>query len=429
MRSVRKDITYWQRLADSSPWEIYLTQLHNRVYRDYIGKLVEVPLSLEALGTYAEARTWVRRPGELLGALAAAGRRGVPRSWSDVVNAYHSLRGSGRGAGSSSGSGSGGSGRSSGRLGPPQEPDGGEYYDDADDATAVTAPPPDDHADEDDEDDDNDVDRHLAVLHADFNALAYLLALVDEAAAHLKLVANFAVDGYTIMPLVADPTGGSSSSSSSGGGNGHGGGGGGGGGGLSAASSSSFSWAGAYNTYHTYHVPLAGSGSTLGGPYDEDEADGDAHNIDTSRPSSTRSSSNRVGYGVDAMSPKTTHLLVSASAALLSPLLAPPSPPRRSVITSPGDHSPWLSPSPSGPVLHVTSSGTMLRLTLGGRVPRTSPGCPVPPPGGPTACPRRRPRTEPCPCARGPTAGRPRRSRWRRRRGRSGTCTRRYGGI
>ena len=33
MRSVKKDISYWQRLAESSHWEIYLTQLHNRTYR------------------------------------------------------------------------------------------------------------------------------------------------------------------------------------------------------------------------------------------------------------------------------------------------------------------------------------------------------------------------------------------------------------
>jgi hypothetical protein len=33
MRSVKKDISYWQRLAESSHWEIYLTQLHNKTYR------------------------------------------------------------------------------------------------------------------------------------------------------------------------------------------------------------------------------------------------------------------------------------------------------------------------------------------------------------------------------------------------------------
>ena len=33
MRSVKKDISYWQRLAESNHWEIYLTQLHNKTYR------------------------------------------------------------------------------------------------------------------------------------------------------------------------------------------------------------------------------------------------------------------------------------------------------------------------------------------------------------------------------------------------------------
>ena len=36
MRSVKKDISYWQRLAESSHWEIYLTQLHNKTYRRMI---------------------------------------------------------------------------------------------------------------------------------------------------------------------------------------------------------------------------------------------------------------------------------------------------------------------------------------------------------------------------------------------------------
>ena len=33
MRSVRRDISYWEVLAESSHWEIYLTQLHNKIYR------------------------------------------------------------------------------------------------------------------------------------------------------------------------------------------------------------------------------------------------------------------------------------------------------------------------------------------------------------------------------------------------------------
>lgn len=38
--------------------------------------------------------------------------------------------------------------------------------------------------------DEDDIDRHLAMLHADFNCLACLLALVEESAAHLKLIFN-----------------------------------------------------------------------------------------------------------------------------------------------------------------------------------------------------------------------------------------------
>ena len=33
MRSVKRDISYWEVLAESSHWEIYLTQLHNKIYR------------------------------------------------------------------------------------------------------------------------------------------------------------------------------------------------------------------------------------------------------------------------------------------------------------------------------------------------------------------------------------------------------------
>ena len=33
MRSVKRDISYWEVLAESTPWEIYITQLHNKIYR------------------------------------------------------------------------------------------------------------------------------------------------------------------------------------------------------------------------------------------------------------------------------------------------------------------------------------------------------------------------------------------------------------
>jgi hypothetical protein len=38
MRSVKKDILYWEVLAESSQWEIYLTQLHNKIYRRMVDR-------------------------------------------------------------------------------------------------------------------------------------------------------------------------------------------------------------------------------------------------------------------------------------------------------------------------------------------------------------------------------------------------------
>ena len=38
MRSVKKDISYWEVLAESSQWEIYLTQLHNKIYRRMVDR-------------------------------------------------------------------------------------------------------------------------------------------------------------------------------------------------------------------------------------------------------------------------------------------------------------------------------------------------------------------------------------------------------
>lgn len=44
--------------------------------------------------------------------------------------------------------------------------------------------------------DEDDIDRHLSILHADFNCLACLLALVEESAAHLKLIFNRISDSH-----------------------------------------------------------------------------------------------------------------------------------------------------------------------------------------------------------------------------------------
>lgn len=38
MRSVKKDISYWEILAESSHWEIYLTQIHNKIYRRIVNR-------------------------------------------------------------------------------------------------------------------------------------------------------------------------------------------------------------------------------------------------------------------------------------------------------------------------------------------------------------------------------------------------------
>lgn len=38
MRSVKRDISYWEVLAESTPWEIYITQLHNKIYRRIVDK-------------------------------------------------------------------------------------------------------------------------------------------------------------------------------------------------------------------------------------------------------------------------------------------------------------------------------------------------------------------------------------------------------
>ena len=38
MRSVKRDILYWEVLAESTPWEIFITQLHNKIYRRIVEK-------------------------------------------------------------------------------------------------------------------------------------------------------------------------------------------------------------------------------------------------------------------------------------------------------------------------------------------------------------------------------------------------------
>ena len=61
--------------------------------------------------------------------------------------------------------------------------------------------------------DEDDIDRHLAMLNADFNCLACLLALVEESAAHLKLIYGFVHDGY--LPSFSLSSGFTESSSTS----------------------------------------------------------------------------------------------------------------------------------------------------------------------------------------------------------------------
>ena len=61
--------------------------------------------------------------------------------------------------------------------------------------------------------DEDDIDRHLAMLNADFNCLACLLALVEESAAHLKLIYGLVHDGY--LPSFSLSSGFTESSSTS----------------------------------------------------------------------------------------------------------------------------------------------------------------------------------------------------------------------
>ena len=93
MKSIRKDMDYWERLAESGSWEIYFTRMHNGFYRKY--------LSHNALARLLRL----------------------------VPEGFHGS-----------------------------------------------------------EDEDGDIERHLAVLHADFNCLANILASVNDAASHLKRI-------------------------------------------------------------------------------------------------------------------------------------------------------------------------------------------------------------------------------------------------
>ena len=196
MRSVKKDIAYWQRLAESSLWQIYLTQLHNRVYRDYIGKVLEFSVSFETMFNFT-VEQWKRQHQlgntniipkisvKLYQALQSISRS---NSRENSSNSVHNLT------------------QATKEL---------EKIEELNDVHSDLGENNEEYLEKEQEEEDDDVDRHLAILHADFNTLAYLLALVDEAAAHLKLISNQVVDGYTIGPLVAGADGLTHSSSSS----------------------------------------------------------------------------------------------------------------------------------------------------------------------------------------------------------------------
>jgi hypothetical protein len=55
--------------------------------------------------------------------------------------------------------------------------------------------------------DEDDIDRHLSILHGDFNCLACLLALVEESAAHLKLIFNRISDAHVPSFTPSDSSG------------------------------------------------------------------------------------------------------------------------------------------------------------------------------------------------------------------------------
>ena len=196
MRSVKKDIAYWQRLAESSLWQIYLTQFHNRVYRDYIGKVLEFSVSFETMFNFT-VEQWKRQHQlgntniipkisvKLYQALQSISRS---NSRENSSNSVHNLT------------------QATKEL---------EKIEELNDVHSDLGENNEEYLEKEQEEEDDDVDRHLAILHADFNTLAYLLALVDEAAAHLKLISNQVVDGYTIGPLVAGADGLTHSSSSS----------------------------------------------------------------------------------------------------------------------------------------------------------------------------------------------------------------------
>jgi hypothetical protein len=61
--------------------------------------------------------------------------------------------------------------------------------------------------DRQDAQDEDDIDRHLSILHADFNCLACLLALVEESAAHLKLIFNRISDAHVPSFTPSDSSG------------------------------------------------------------------------------------------------------------------------------------------------------------------------------------------------------------------------------
>ena len=195
MRSVKKDISYWQRLAESSLWQIYLTQLHNRVYRDYIGKVLEFSVSFETMFNFT-VEQWKRQ--HQLGNTNI-----IPKISVKLYQALQSISRSNSRENSSN---------SVPNL--TQATKELEKLGELNEAHCELDENNEDYSENEPEEEDDDVDRHLAILHADFNTLAYLLALVDEAAAHLKLISNQVVDGYTIGPLVVGADGLPHSSSS-----------------------------------------------------------------------------------------------------------------------------------------------------------------------------------------------------------------------
>ena len=156
MRAVKKDVEYWQRLAESSELEIYLTQLHNKIYRDYIYKVIRVLYRNPLKMVYSVFVNKISFPPE-------SACQSVSIHWmSKVKNVLLKLR---------------------------------TYFRDN---LGINCG---ENEFEEIEDREDDVDRHLAVLQADLNGLAYLLATIDDAAVKLKQISSEVLAGYALFRL------------------------------------------------------------------------------------------------------------------------------------------------------------------------------------------------------------------------------------